>query len=393
MSKTKNAPLIAILLLPFFDPPILTESEAGIPYWVYVFILIWQSINILIGLCLIPKTFGCRKLANNVILIASLFFCLLISTIICGNNCFKPLFYLAEIIAIFTICNYFIYKKNNLITVLRVFSVYYGALVFLDFISILIIPNEAYYMRVFGSKNNHIYYLIPFMFFYLSCRGLDKRISNLNVFLPIICSLIIAVLLQSTTTLFSLILVLLGTVVYFLINNKKQTRLSIINVRIVYFVSIAISVLFVISDEVAALNMVIAYFEKEDTFGRITIWQNALEFIKESPWFGSGIEPEELMHDKFNFVFSQCHNKYLDVLYMGGFFGLFFFIAAIFCTFKRVKRPSKLLVFLSLVLCAYTVEFLTEGKRIDLAFYLLLFLYPIIEDYQSKFIAVNGVKL
>lgn len=393
MNKSNNAFLIAVLLLPFFDPPILSETEAGMPDWMSTVILVWQCISILISFLLIPSVWRFHKLEKNATAIIALFFSLVVSTIICGNSVIKPLFYLTEIIAIISICYYFIFVRNDLITVLKVLSIYFTALVFFDFISIVSVPGSHYVMRVFGSKNNHIYYLIPFIFFYLSSRGLNREISGFKVYFPIICSLIIAVLLLSTTTLFSLALVLLGTFFYLIINRNKKTRRHMINVRIVYIVSIAISILFVVSEEVAALDMLVAYFDKEDTFGRISIWQNALEYIKESPLFGSGIEPEELMHDKFHFEFSQCHNKFVDILYMGGFIGLFFFVSAIFSTFKKLNCPSKLLVCLSVVLCAYSVEFLTEGKRIDLAFYLLLLLYPIILDYQTKIISKNEFKL
>lgn len=376
-SKNKYTIPIALLILPHFDPNLLTQDF--MPGWIDLFIKVLQCSSIVASIFMIKNVLSFPRFK---VLYTFFIFCtfitLLISTFINGNGVIKPLFYLAEIIAVLTISSYFVYCKNALKTLIAVISDYFFILATLDILSLLMIPKTMENYWLFGGKNNHIYFVLPFLFFQIVNIGLNKKISFKSILLPVFIAFLIIKLEGSVTALFALVLTSLFLLYY---SNKtdSQAQKSLFHIKHVFLGSLIISIIFIISQQISLLEMLIIYFDKEETFGRFGIWEMALDFIKQRPLLGYGYSDIDEMSEIFRMDISHCHNKYVDVLYMTGIVGFACFVLSLFFSFTKAPK-GKIQLLLSIVISAYAIEFMTEGKRVNLAFYFILFLYPVVTN-------------
>ncbi len=368
---------IALLILPHFDPNLLTQDF--MPGWIDFFLKILQCLSIVASVFMIKSvlSFPRFKVIYAFYIICT-FIALLISTFINGNGVIKPFFYLAEIIAILTISSFFIYRKNALKTLIGVISGYFFILAVFDIMSLLVIPKTMENYWLFGGKNNHIYFVLPFLFFQIVNIGLNMKLSFKSILLHVFMAFLIIKLEGSVTALFALVLTSLFLLYY---SNKTdlQAKHSLFHIKYVFLGSLVISIVFIISQQISILEMLIIYFDKEETFGRFGIWEMALDFIKQRPLLGYGYSGVDEMSEIFRLDISHCHNKFVDVLYMTGIVGFVCFILSLFFSFTKAKR-GKIQLLLSIVISAYAIEFMTEGKRVNLAFYFMLFLYPVITN-------------
>ena len=380
MKKSSNAFVIAILLIPFFDPSILTQE--GMPMWIDWVIKAFQIIGILVSFFLIRPVLAHHKHEiTHAIPVIVLFTWLLLITGLKGYDILKPLLFILQVFAVCTICAYYIFCKNDLKTLSKVLSSYYGVLMVLDIITLLLFPQNQLFW-IFGAKNNHIHHVLLYSFFSIMRIMSYDRLSFKHLIIPLSLSLTDLILEQSTTAILAYAISLLGIFFCYLFYNHKRNK-SIVKPKVFFLVTLIISGLIVVFEQFNALELVVAYFDKEDTFGRIGIWENAMYYIRQSPYVGNGFEPMKIINVKFDFEFTQCHNKYVDILYMGGAIGLILFVLAIFIQLSKAKVSFGQQL-LALVLCAYSIEFITEGQRLNLILYLMLFLYPIISNlYES----------
>lgn len=380
-SKKRDIIPLALLLLPHFDPNVLTQDV--MPDWIDLLLKILQCISIFFSLFFIPTLLKSNEVKwKYSVFIITLFVILLFSSYSSGSGVVKPFFYFFEIFSLITTCSFYIFIKKNVSSVITVLSDYFLILIILDILTLLFIPRSMENLWLFGGKNNHIYFIIPFLFFYLAKKGLQKDITINDVILPIALVFTVNFLEGSVTALFALILTCFF-LLYYSAKSEKRIKKPVANIKYVYFGSLVISAFFIIFEQISLLELLIIYFDKEETFGRIGIWQSAIEFINQRPYLGYGFEDMEAMSEKFRLDISHCHNKFVDVIYMTGAVGFVFFILSMWTSFSSAKQ-SKYQLLISLPICAYAIEFLTEGKRINLIFYLMLFLYPILSNYVYK---------
>lgn len=114
----------------------------------------------------------------------------------------------------------------------------------------------------------------------------------------------------------------------------------------------------------------IVYLNKVDTFGRFEVWQKALFYIKNKIILGNGIEFQNIIISRLGY--GQAHNKYLDVIYMGGIIAMMFFMLALTYLVIKLHKDMELKYsrVLSAFLITYFISFITESKRLDYDFYI-----------------------
>ena len=232
-------------------------------------------------------------------------------------------------------------------------------------------------LSVLGPKNNRIYYLLPLLFF-----GVYKDYLASTLKFKLLCFPIVAldcILEFSVTTLFSIGLFF---VLFVLISFKKILEIKIKPI-ICIFLIVSLSLAF-LSDSFlkSILKDIVDFFGKSDTFGRFEIWGTAAKLIKAEPLFGYGIQDSEVVRMYFSDL-NHAHNRYLDVLYMGGIVGLILFMAPIVCLNTNLLKDKKII---PILLVSYAVLYITEGKRIDAGFIVVLLAIDLIarEKYSIK---------
>ena len=375
---------IALLLLPFFDPGLLTQD--GMPVWIDYIIKAFQLFSIATSFLLLkPVISHYRREVSPGFFILFLFLYLFFITLINNGSVVKCVSIFFQLFSVFIITSYYVLYKKDIVSFLEVFRVYFTILIILDIITLVFLPQEAW---LFGGKNSHIHFTLLYLFFSISSSGYQRDIDLKQLFIPMVLAATLIVLENSTTAILALFFSFCFIFV-FLMRSKRAIFKPIIGIKIVFFISFIISVVLIVFEQYKYLELVIAYFEKEETFGRIGIWEQALEYVRVNPVWGYGLESLKDIGEKFNFEFSQLHNKYVDVLYCGGIVGLTLFLYSLYKAFSAIKNYSKTQVLLSFIISSYAISFITEGTRLNLAFYYMLFLYPVISNNINRIDAIK----
>lgn len=109
-------------------------------------------------------------------------------------------------------------------------------------------------------------------------------------------------------------------------------------------------------------------FQRNATFtGRTVIWATTLTAIVQNWLLGNG---DSVIDYRTSWNVTQAHNKYLDVLYIGGIVLGVIFLIILFIVSKRLMRARGAAAnILNYVMICYAVLFLMESYRGDLLIY------------------------
>ncbi len=372
-AKRRDVFLFVLLTIPFFYPPIFGTSDSFLPIYNLFFYLRFVSLLLSIILFLINIR---HILLSKVSIFLLLFsFYLLAITIIFKGDTKTALSFLAQCFSMFVCFSLYFLKYSKKMIAVNVMYYYLLALTIADIILLFFVKDVN--LSVLGPKNNRIYYLLPLLFF-----GIYKDyLVNASKF-KFICMSVVAldcVLEFSVTTLFSVGLFL---ILFALVSFKKRFKLKI---KLVIYIALLVSLsLAFMSDSFLKniLNDIVDFFGKADTFGRFEIWGAAAKLIKAKPLFGYGIQDSEVVRMYFSDL-NHAHNRYIDVLYMGGIVGLVLFMVSIVCLDTNSLKDKKII---PILLVSYAVLYITEGKRIDAGFIVVLLIMDLIarEKYSVK---------
>ena len=290
--------------------------------------------------------------------------------------------------------------KKNTKTFLNAFEFLLYVPVVINFFTIILIPNGLYASDsisfyttnnwFLGFKNNHIIFIIPAILVSLiNSYYTNNKLSKRTIILMII-SLINLILVKSATGLVGVILI---TVLLFFGDIRKKTKP--INVNSLMYTNIGMFFAIVIFRLQELFKfLIVDIFHKDITLtGRIYIWDYVMEFIKNKPILGYGIEDLKTRYYKTSYMQSyHAHNQILEVLYKTGFIGFFILVYIFYLSIKqlnkyKLNRCSKVI---SIVLFAELIMMLTEAYSLENIFILLGFGYNIgylvktEEEYAKK---------
>ena len=114
------------------------------------------------------------------------------------------------------------------------------------------------------------------------------------------------------------------------------------------------------------------YLNRSLTFsGRTVIWSSAINSMQNHFWLGLGWTDIPL---NWNWDVQQCHNTFLDMLFVGGVLLLFLFILLMFVSLKNLYKNKNVYVrcIFSSIFIGYCIVFLMEARRLDIGFFLFL---------------------
>lgn len=384
--KSLNLYLLFIFLVfPFFRYSYLTANYP-ITNKIYLLLQVF-SFLIIVLLNIKNKQYKISKI--NIYIIIFLLI-LNISTIINGGSIFASAYLSFRIITLCLIVEYGIkYHTKIFLSAISSFLIF---LVYTNFASIILFPkgmyidsNVGYYQNwLLGYKNLHILFIMPAILFsfinsYIKYGKLKK--SNYILLLVSILSIILA---NSSTSLVGLAIVLL-----FLVFNKMFDKISTLNIKN-YFIFSIISffgvIIFRIQDNFKFIIETILKRSVNFT-NRTYIWDYVIEFIKEKPLLGYGVEDSFVRFNKTTMYQSfHAHNQILEVVYKGGFISLIIFLIIIVNSIKEVLKykETKIAKFISIILFAYMIMMLTEVYSYE------YFMFLFVICYNIKYILQGG---
>lgn len=371
------------LLIPFFR---ITYLVVMYPQTELVY-KIWQIISILIIFIILMKYGKYSKFLNYFIVY---FILLMLSTVL--NNADIPgcIFLAIRTIGLCMIVDYGIKKDAKVF--LSAFEFFLSVLVYINLISVIIFKDGMYVNStvgytenwILGYRNLHILYILPaILVSFINSYYKEGKLTIRNYIL-LIASYLSIYLVKSGTSLIGMTII----VGLLILNNifKKIKLLNIKNYFLVYIISFLAVVIFRIQNLFEYI--IVDVLNRDLTLtGRIYIWDYVIEFIKERPILGYGVEDSILRLNKTSFMVStHAHDQILEIIYKSGIVGSsIYFIILIKSIIELYKyKESKIAQILSIVMFAYLFMMLTEFFSLDLIMFLFVFCLDI------KFFAKEG---
>lgn len=284
---------------------------------------------------------------------------------------------------IFAICFMLIIEysieRNCFNYMVKVFVFWMSLFVLINFFLILVTGRKGLYIDsrgwdtnyLLGYRNVMIYYMLPF----LALLGIYTK--KKVVYLSFVGLCLFSVLLtSSSTSTFSMVIILIGSVLY----SKKRLPMIFSPIK-VFTGSFIISWLFIfINFQSRFANIISMLFQKDSSFSdRTLIWGSSLLNIAKNPIFGNGSKEVPL---STYYIIGQCHNRYLDVLYVGGSVLLIIFcIFIIYSLYSR--RDLQQLNLMKIVFWGYAIIFIMEGRRPDYIFFVLIYMFSILKNSSN----------
>lgn len=270
------------------------------------------------------------------------------------------------------------------------FYSYFGGLIILNYISMLIFPDSLYtdyrganVSWIFGNYQQNLNWFIVFIAIsYYAQTIIGDRLKYLNIFTYIIIILTTLKVWSATT------IVSLGIIFGLIIFENYIKIYEFINPLFAYLAGIVVTVLIAVYE----VQQYFAFFiegvlqKSVDFTGRMRLWTNTINYIMEKPIFGQGVELSSITFEKIGKTTS--HNHYLNLVYNGGFLYLFLTIVLVYLVAVKVKsfRKNTAIIYMNSAITGYYIYFLAEAK-INLNIFILLlaivYYYSIINQEEQ----------
>jgi len=376
-----------LLIIPFFIPTYLEYKFSWFSKITNILLIIDY---IVILICYIKN----GKIYNQKFFFFYLSFFILLGiiTILKNGDLTSFIMTTSKYIMMFLLYNYCIVKyKNNF---LKSNLIYFTILLLINLVTIILYPKglyvnaaEAWANWFLGYKNAFILFIIPTILIshYLDIIN-NKKITTRTIFI-IIISLLTTLLIDSSTGIVGIGILLLG-----IIFSKQISKIKIFNFRnilVIYLILFFVIIIFRMQDIFSVVIEDILHRDLNFT-NRIYIWDTALKYIKESFIFGYGFETSAIRVIKFNYLQAvTCHNQLLDLLYQGGIIGVTLLSGALIELNKSIKniKTSRIKILSLVALSTYFIMMLSEYYSFNnyiFIFAIILNLSSITEERSEK---------
>ena len=285
----------------------------------------------------------------------------------------------------------FVYDQNEtLMILLKTILIILLICILINFFSIVVFPGGLYvdernwWQNYFlGYKNRHIYFFLPYICIQAVVDISEKKRLSAQFYVMSIIIFISSILINSSTCVFSILLTLVGIVIF---RNSRVSKFLTLGKEFI-FSSILTVIFFLVTNMKFFGDLIYALFKKNATFtGRTNIWEASLRLIAQKPIFGCGaVSLENVDTSVWNVTFTQAHNKYLDILLSGGIIMLMIF--AVLCWLVNRKLKKNKIVFSQIfvwTLGGYAILFLMESSKSDVFFFLIMYLAYIVESIEKE---------
>lgn len=269
-------------------------------------------------------------------------------------------------------------QKGYLYNFITVFSNILSVIVLLNFFSILLNPAGLYVNKngwstnwLMGYKNNFIYQYIPLLTM-LSLRDIyENNHISLKRFIIMSAMLITTIMVNADTSTIIMLLFIIGIV--FFMDMKIFSKIKMIWI---YMGSMLLSALMIGFNFLNFFSAYISkFFSKDATASNRTyIWAVGLKNFLKNPILGYG-NSSIINVSAVRFEMTHYHNKYLDLLCIGGV-GIFVIWFLILYKSSKGMEPKginyKVKNILLLSAVSYGILYLMEAARDDIYFFVIL---------------------
>lgn len=347
-----------------------------IPYINFLFgkyIKVLQLIDILLILIIYIKD---NMSTKNIIYVLLFLSSILFSNLLNSINLISIFFYIFRLLGIFLFFDFGMrHDSDNFILLSKK---YFQIICLLNFLSILMYPNgffvnaDGYTSNwLLGFKNSHIeYILMSLTFSGIYCIKKYNKF-DFNFYFNLIISIISTLLVKNSTGMVGMIII-----IFYLIFKSKIDNLKIAN-ALTYFNTYLLLFFSIVIFRIQRIFefLIVEIMHKDLNFtGRIYVWDNAINYIKNRSFFGYG--NNKLIYHIYNsqvFIFGEkesvigAHNSLLDVTYKTGLCGLAVYILLIYKLCLNVMSyKTGISKFLAVIIFSYFIMMLMEAYSFEL---------------------------
>lgn len=274
-----------------------------------------------------------------------------------------------------------------------------------DLISVVLFPNGLYFVAremnewstayspqwILGNKNNRTFWYLMLMTFSYWKFDLFKRVKSIWPLIISICSVLVVVLVQSSTSIVALGIAACGLLGLYYAKTEKKSR---INHKAIFAFYTILSIIILLGNifvnQSGILNVLTQELFGKDistVLSRTIAWQETIVQIVRNPLIGHGIVSSERAGNILGSVaLTDAHNAVLNILWQGGIVALGL-VAIVFINItKRTKyiNNRNTAFFVSMILIAILVETLFESVLSqDYGWYMIIVLYEMAMFYSS----------
>ena len=337
MLKIKKKSLMCfILLLPIFQPVYLEVMLAPLK--------IYQLLTLGCFTYATLHVFLKRKKISAMSFVL-LFYAgtLVVSTILGNGYINNSVLYAAKISLIVLLFQIY---ADDMGVLLKSLMIYSEICVYINLLTILIAPdgffsrsNSAYGMTeewFLGADNNFAMWLVPSLviaWIYAEVFKTKKR----SILLTMV--IILTELVRGSATGF------MGVLIFLILIFVPYIRIILTPFRSIILVFIAFVVI-VLMGNMGFLEPIVEMLGKDMTFsGRVVIWENAIEAIKDKPILGYGILENNEVVKYLGRVetatwlgATHCHCQFLQLVFQGGFIAAIFIVLVYILVIKEGKQ-------------------------------------------------------
>ena len=359
--------LAIFLIFPFIKPNYIIHIES-----LNLIYNIMQILNLIIIVFLLVKN---KKISKEFLLIVFMQLILVTSTYINNGEIIDAIVNSIQIIA-FALIIYYLTQKDIKIF-FKAMAIILLVLVLINYITIIARP-EGYligYLKkwFFGTKNNHFSIILPAIICnYIYCLyAKEKKSLNIYFYLLLLISGASILFLQSATSLVAFLI----TIMYF----PLRKFIKDINIKLYLVIYIIVSLCILVFNIQNNFKFIIEdVLNKDLTFtGRTEIWEKSIDFIKEKPILGYGVENQDYRVIKFGKEsFIHCHNMILEIFYQGGLTLFILFSMFLSLVIKNIKliKNCNLKNFSMWMIIVYSIALFTEVYSFEVLLWILLVL-------------------
>ncbi len=268
---------------------------------------------------------------------------LVVSTILANGYINNSVLYAAKISLIVFLFQIY---ADDMGVLLKSLMIYSEICVYINLLTILIAPdgffsrnNSAYGMTeewFLGADNNFAMWLVPALvvaWIYAEVFKTKKR----SILLTMV--IILTELVRGSATGF------IGVLIFLMLIFIPYMRTILTPFRSIILVFIAFVVI-VLMGNMGFLEPIVEMLGKDMTFsGRVVIWENAIEAIKDKPILGYGILENNEVVKYLGRVetatwlgATHCHCQFLQLVFQGGFIAAIFIVLAYILVIKEGKQ-------------------------------------------------------
>ena len=333
-----NGYWLFFLLFPFFNPNALRYiPELTV---IYSLIQIWK----LIACCIIIALYLFRGKLSKIVLLILLWECISIGTSLLNRvSDLRPITNALMVVSLAMVTELSV--KYGMVKYYRTLLKIISVLVIINLFFCLLYPSGLVMASLYTNTRNPMYFLgidngmignlLPFLFLICIFCFCDKN-STKGTRIFIVAnsiSVITIIIVGSATGLFVLIINIIFTVLFTILQKRKiPYRIALI----VYFILFLIII--ILQSNNIILSTIAELFGRSGTFtGRSLLWAAALEEIARRPFLGYGYTGGNIAMWGGSY---SSHNMFLEMMIQGGVIYFVVFIIITYIAIKRIRQAS-----------------------------------------------------